>query len=174
MDLQNVSSLISSMIKKGETYEIYVLNTTLVGKPMYQVEDQWVRSYFKYGWREEDVDIELGLRPKFGGIRVFGDPIATIIHSVFFPRFSKYLGARPGFRAHVGSDDGRWLRPQQGRQLLVASYVRQANASLGHYAINLKKDFEAELLKREIDELMYNLKEVRIIDAPQVTIKRER
>jgi len=139
---------------------------------MYEVEDQWVRSYFKYGWTEEDVDLELGFKPKFGGIRVFGDPIATTIHSIFFPRVSEYIGTypAPSFRAHVGADSGRWLRPQKERQLLIVSYIRQANASFCHYAINLKKTYEAELLKREIDEVMYSLKEINFIDAPQIII----
>lgn len=174
MDMPKLSALIKSIMRKGEKHKIYVLNSTLIGKPMYEVEDQWVRSYFKYGWRKVDVDIELGLKPKFGGIRVFGDPIATIIHSIFFPKVSEYIGAYPAqsFRAHVGPDSGLWLRPQAQRQLLIASYLREANASLRHYAINLKMDYEAELLKREIDEVFYNFKEIGLVDAPKITIKK--
>jgi hypothetical protein len=174
-DLPNVSSLIDSIIDKGDKYKIYVLNSTIIGKPMYEVEDQWVRSYFKYGWTEADVELELGLRPKFGGIRVFGDPIASTLHSVFFPRISEHIGSYPAqnFKAHTGSDYGKYLRPQEGRQILTASYVRMANSSVGHYALNLEKSFEAELLKREIDEVLYSLKEAHFADETGTTIVKD-
>jgi hypothetical protein len=173
--IPKVSELINVIMQKGDKHGIYVLNSTLIGKPLYGVEDQWVRSYFKYGWKQEDVDIELGVKPKFGGIRVFGDPISSVIHSVFFPRVSEHIVSkfsRPSFRAHVGTNDGRWLRPQTNRQLLIASYVREANASIGHYAVNLEMSYEAGLLKREIDEVLHNLKETGFIEAPQVIIKK--
>lgn len=175
IDVSKVSEMIKNIMQKGEEHTIYVLNSTLIGKPMYEVEDQWVRSYFKYGWKKEDVDIELGVKPKFGGIRVFGDPIASVIHSIFFPRVSEHIITdryQPSFRAHVGANDGRWLRPQKGRQLLIASYLREPNASLGHYAVNLEMGYEAILLKREIDEVLYNLKEANFIEAPETSIKK--
>jgi hypothetical protein len=172
VDVPNVASLIKAIIEKGESQKIFVLNSTIIGKPMYEVEDQWIRSYFKYGWTEADVELELGLRPKFGGIRVFGDPVATTIHSVFFPRISKHIGSYPAqnFKAHTGSDDGRYLHPQKERQLLIASYTREANSSSGHYAVNLDSKYEAELLKREADELLFSLKEVGFIDNPTTMI----
>lgn len=171
-EIPKVSPLIDSIIQKGDKYKIGVLGSTLVGKTLFEVEDQWVRSYFKYGWREEDVDIELGIKPKFGGIRVFGDPIASIMHSIFFPRISEFTGTHPAqsFRAHVGTDSGQWLQPQRNNELLVASYIRLANDFMGHYAINLKKPYDATTLKREFDEVLEALKELGIIEKPDTML----
>jgi hypothetical protein len=41
---------------------------------------------FTESWSDIYVDLELGLKPRFGGKRVFGDPISSVIHSVVFPR----------------------------------------------------------------------------------------
>jgi len=175
VDVQNVASLMKAIIEKGENQKIFVLNSTIIGKPMYEVEDQWIRSYFKYGWTEADIELELGLRPKFGGIRVFGDPVATTIHSVFFPRISEHIGSYPAqnFKAHTGFDNGRYLHPQKERQLLIASYIREADSSAGHYAVNLDSKYEVELLKREVDELLFSLKEAGFIDNSTTAIFKE-
>jgi len=173
-DLQTVSSLIDAIVKKGDKFKIYVMTSSVIGKPMYEVEDQWVRSYFKYGWTKGDVALEFGEKPQFGGVRVFGDPVATAIHSIFFPRIAEHIGAYPAqsFRAHVGPNSGKWLRPQTERQLFIVSYIRQANACLSHYAVNLKETYEAELLKLDMKEILYGLKEAGFIDHFEMSLKR--
>jgi hypothetical protein len=170
--LPNISDIATSITEKGDKYKINVLGTSIIGQPMYDVDDQFVRSYFKYGWREEDVDIELGIKPRFDGIKVFGDPIATTVHSTFFPRVCDYTGkeATQPFRAHVGPNSGQWLRPQRNCQLLVASYIRLANNSLGHYAINLERTFDAKQLEIEFKTILDRLKTIELIDKPETLI----
>lgn len=120
--------------------------------------------------------LNLDSNPRLEEIRVFGDPIATILHSTFFPRVSEHIGAYPAqsFRAHVGTDSGQWLQPQKQRQLLVVSYIRQANECLGHYAINLEKAYDASPLKTEVKEILESLNQINLIDRPETLILQER
>lgn len=166
----DTNAIIKRIIEKGNMHHIQVISATLIGKPMYVTEDHWVRSYFKYGWTEEDVDIVLGIKPKFGGIRIFGEPVASIIHSIFFPRVSEYFSTlNSTFKAHVGENDGKSLRPDKGMQLINCSYIRQSNATINHYTLHISEKVESAEIIIELQGVLYNLREVGLIDAPSVT-----
>lgn len=167
-------SVLESIMEKGNQNKIDVLTSTLIGKPMYEIEDHLLRSYYKYGWTEQYFDLRKDIT-SFGGIRIFGDPISTILHSIFFPQLNKYFDpSRGSFKAHVGENDGRSLQPPTNMQLIIISYVRQANASYGHYALNLRLNCESILVEKEIKEVLYSINEIELIDAPTTMIKKSK
>lgn len=169
---EKILKLLNSILVKGRKHGISVLSSTLMGKLRFAVEDQWVRSYFKYGWMIVDVDLELGLKPRFGGIRVFGDPIATIVHSVFFPRLASSFSSRSrSFRAHVGADDGHWLRVGRNLKILNVSYIRSATNSPYHIAFQVREDADLMGIKESVEILMTTAKKVGLVNSFNVALK---
>lgn len=168
-----VTRLLLTITQKAQGHRIDVLSSTLMGKPRFAVEDQWVRAYFKYGWSDIDVDLELGLKPRFGGIRVFGDPIATILHSLFFPRLASSLGRKMGrtFHAHVGRDNGRWLRVARDRKILNTFYTRSATNSDYHIAFQVMRDAEIVGIQNAIKIIMNAMKEAGLVRSYSSHVK---
>lgn len=166
-----ILQLLASISMKAQKHKITVLSSTLMGKPRFAIEDQWVRAYFKYGWSDIDVDLELGLIPRFGGIRVFGDPISSIVHSIFFPRLANSLGGGDSFRAHVGPDSGHWLKVARGRKILNVSYRRSADNSTHHIAFQVKRDASIDGIKNAIEILMAGLEKIKLIDIHSVSVR---
>lgn len=172
-DRGKITRLLGSINAKALEHKIGVLSSTLMGKPRFAVEDQWVRSYFKYGWTDIDVDLDMGLKPRFGGIRVFGDPIATVVHSMFFPRLAKGFGGDSlSFRAHVGHDDGNWLIAGRDRKILNLSYTRTATESRYHIAFQVKQEFDLEGIVNAIKILMEKIQDAGLVTSFNSSIKR--
>lgn len=168
-----IAALLMSIQKKAQAHKINVLSSTLIMKPRFAVEDQWVRAYFKYGWSDIDVNLELGLKPKFGGIRVFGDPVGTIIHSTFFPRLASKLGKKTGrqFLAHAGRDGGRWLKAGRDRKILNTFYARCATNSDYHIAFQVRRDAEIEGIQNAIKILMVSIQKAGLVDSYSVVVQ---
>jgi hypothetical protein len=153
-------NIMASIVLKGSHRSIHVLRSGFTEKSLYQVEDRWIASYFKYSATlQSDVDIELGIKPTFGGIRVFGDPVASVLHSIFFPRLAPSLGGADSFRAHMGSDNGNWLMPAKGRKMILSSYIRTANETSYHLAFQLRKTVFAGSHRDEMTKILNVLKE---------------
>jgi hypothetical protein len=168
----NILKLLLSITSKSQKYKLNVLSSTLTGKPRFEVEDQWVRAYFKYSTLELDVDLELGLKPRFGGIRVFGDPTATVIHSTFFPRLADRLGSKASFRAHVGADNGQWLMTAYGHKILNVNYLRSATNSMYHIAFQVKREADMRGIENAIEILMESLSTAGIVDRYNISEKK--
>jgi hypothetical protein len=167
-----IDDIMASIVLKGSRLSIHVLRSGFTKRSLYQVEDRWIASYFKYSATlRSDVDIELGLKPTFGGIRVFGDPIASVLHSVFFPRIAPLLGGSDSFRAHMGSENGKWLRPAKGRKMILASYSRTADETIYHIAFQLRKTAYAGTHSEEMTKVLNALKESGFIADFEVTEK---
>jgi hypothetical protein len=157
-----IVKLLASINEKSRKHNITVLTSTLIGKPRFAVEDQWVRAYFKYGWSDVDVDLELGLRPRFGGIRVFGDPVAAILHSVLFPRLAECFARGEAFKAHAGPDNGRWLLVGRGLKLFTITYKRFATDSSYHLAFQVKKEADITWLEKIVPLLMTSIEKAEL------------
>lgn len=168
-DVQSIFELISA---KGEKYGINIFTSSLTGMSLYDIEDQLLRSYFKYGWKYRDTDIELGMKPEFGGIRVFGDPIATVIHSTLFPRMADVLGGTDSFRANAYQNDGSSFRPAKGRLLVGISYLRVADGLIYHIVFQLKERADFRAWETEILALGKSMKEVGLIKSCRVFNKK--
>jgi hypothetical protein len=169
---KKIDNTMASIVLKGSRLSIHVLRTGFTERSLYQVEDRWIASYYKYSATfQPDVDIELGLKPTFGGIRVFGDPIASVLHSVFFPRIAPLLGGSDSFRAHMGTEDGKWLRPAKGRKMILASYVRAADEVVYHLAFQLRKTAYAGSIRDEMTKILDALKKYDYISHFEIVEK---
>jgi hypothetical protein len=157
-----VLKLLVSLTEKAREHNLTVFTSTLIGKPRFAVEDQWVKAYFKYGWSDVDVDLELGLRPRFGGIRVFGDPVAAILHSILFPRLAGCFVGEGAFKAHAGADTGHWLKAGRGLKIFTIAYKRFATDSSYHLAFQVKKEADVSWLKNVVDILMASINKAEL------------
>ena len=165
---REVQKTLNNLREKGQQFGFTVVSSSLTGNVLFQVEDQMIRSYFRYGWRYQEVDLELGVKPNFGGIRMFGDPNATIVHSVIFPRMARWLGSTDSFRAHIGQNNGEKLRPARGRTLIGYTYERAADGKLYHIAFQLKNSADLPGWKQDIQVLVNALENIDLLRSPTI------
>jgi hypothetical protein len=170
--VEKVESIMASIVLKASRRSIHALRSGFTERSLYQVEDRWIASYFKYSATlQTDLDIEVGLKPTFGGIRVFGDPVASVLHSVFFPRIAPLLGGSDSFRAHMGIDNGKWLWPAKGRKIILASYFRAADETSYHLAFQLTKTAYAGSHREEMTKVLNTLKQSGFVTSFEVVEK---
>ncbi|MBI2126047.1 MAG: hypothetical protein HYY67_01730 [Thaumarchaeota archaeon] len=167
-------NILDSLSTKGESHQLSVVTTRLTGMSLYEIEDQWIKAYFTYGWDYEDVNLELGISPEFNGIRVFGDPVSTLIHSTVFPRMASWLSPKTGFRAHTGPKDGMELKVEEGRAIVGLNYQRTADGISYHLAFQPSQEADVEFWKGEIVSLASSLNHIGLIDAFKVFVKYSR
>jgi GTPase SAR1 family protein len=168
-DSSNMLKIVKCLNEKAKKNKVNVFGSNVLGQ-LYDVDDQFIRAYFKYGWVDQYEDVELVGKSKFDGLRVFGDPVSSILHSVFFPRVSEFTGKDVAQRVHTGQDNGLWLRPQRECKLLVVAYLRLANNSLGHYAVNLEKSYETGQLETDFKSILDSLSAKRLLKDYAITI----
>jgi hypothetical protein len=162
---ETTKKLLDSISQKAQKHKINVLTSTLMGKPRFAIEDQWVRAYFKYGWSDVDIDLELGLKPRFGGVRVFGDPAASVLHSLLFPRLCDDFGHGESFKAHFGRDSGKWLRAARDSKIACISYKRIATDGIYHIAFQVRAGSNIEWLKNVVALLMSSLEKAGLAQS---------
>jgi hypothetical protein len=156
-----IQSSIQHISALEEKCKVRVLNPTLSSIPIYEVEDQWMRAYFKYGALGPQVNLEFGLIAENSGALIFGDPISSILDSVFLSRLIHSLEDPPPFRINSYPDNGRFL---VGRgKILNASYKRVADARDWHLAFHLKPETDTIGLTKDIERLLQKLKGVQLI-----------
>jgi hypothetical protein len=73
---------------ESKKHKISVITLILTGLSLYRLKISGFVLTLNLDGDIMTYDIELGIKPDFGGIRVFGDPIATVIHSILFPRMT--------------------------------------------------------------------------------------
>ncbi len=169
---KKIQDVLDSIQQKAEKHKISVITLSLTGLSLLSVEDQWIRSYFKFGWRYHDVDIELGIKPDFGGIRVFGDPIATVIHSILFPRMTPSIANNYSFKAHTGKDDGLHLYVMKGGQIVGLNYQRVADGETYHLVFNIKEKAYLDDINKDLQTIGDALKSIKLIKDFNVISKR--
>ena len=168
---QATRQALDSIVAKGEKRHLVPVTTSLTGMSQYEIADQWVKAFFTYGWEFKDVDLELGINPQFNGVRVFGDPISTVVHSALFPRLAPWLSREAGFRSHTGPKDGRELEAEPGRAVLGMNYQRVADGISYHIAFEPSSEADIELWKGEVASIGSSLHHIGLIDAFEVFVK---
>jgi hypothetical protein len=87
------------------------------------------------------------LKPRFDGIRILGDPVGSILHSILFPRLHDCFVIGDTFRTHGGFGAGHLLKPDPGRKIVCISYNRASTDSKYHIAFQVRADANIEWLK---------------------------
>ena len=97
-----------------------------------------VRAYFKFSVPKIWDNLETSSNVTYEGVRIFGDPVSSVVHSVFFPRLRHAVSGKAEFRAHTGFDEGEEIRIEPGRKLLKTVYRRVADGKIHHLAFQVK------------------------------------
>jgi hypothetical protein len=146
-----VTTVAISLSEKASKYDIDLLGTDVL-KKSFDIEDHWIRAYFKYGSQSFHFNIEITDLP-FIGVHFFGDNISSIFHSIFFARLSKFMEPSDNMRAHQGSTDGGFLKPWPNRRLLIIVYRKCGDQFLNHLAFNLRSETLTSQVKEGIQEV---------------------
>jgi len=173
-NLEVVENSINKIIQNGEKLNIKAISKNIIGRPMYVSNDQWLGAYFKIGWAQKSFDLDKGFLPVFQGVRMFRDPIASILHSVFFPRVAEYLKKARPFK--VRSDKGssvRFRMPKsirEKRKYLAIDYQRNADNLNYYYILNLHKDCDVLSIKNNVLHLLSVLKRKQLVNKVTAAI----
>lgn len=163
---------IASINKKAEAYQIQAFRKTFGTPTGFTLEDQWIRAYFKYTAPRVYVDLELYSRVPYKGIYVFGDPVSTIIHSIFFPRLGKAITGKAEFRANTGYGTGRALPFQKDRQLLLVNYRRTADGQMYHLGFLVRQEEDLAQWLGEIPLVLEELQKSGVVRDTKVEVVR--
>jgi type II secretory pathway predicted ATPase ExeA len=157
----NVESSLQHVGALEEKCKVKVLNPILATKPIYEVEDQWVKAYFKYSVLGPQVNLEFGLISENSGALIFGDPVSSILDSVFLPRVIQSFEDPLNFQINSYPNDGRFLT---GRGKIVnATYKRVADNRVWHLAFHLKPETETVGLKKDMETVLEKLGSLQLI-----------
>lgn len=74
-------------------------------KKHFEIEDHWIRAYFRYGQPSFHFDMKMVDIP-FYGVEFFGDSISSIVHSIFFARLAKFMEPFDSMKVHAGPSEG--------------------------------------------------------------------
>lgn len=162
---------ISEITKKGVACDIETISKSMMGKPMYVLNDQWLGSYFKIGWAHRLFDIDKGFIPIFGGIIMFRDPISSMIHSIMFPRVADHLKGPIPFKVLSKKGSSRSFRKPKtaGRKYIIVDYQRSADNSNYFYVLNLSGECEIDLVRKKVAILMSTLRSKDLVNKYSVT-----
>ncbi len=159
-EIQNALSSISS---KAEKYSIRAISAGLLGKSLYQLEDQWVKAYFKYGSVDPKIDLEFGFLGALSGVRIFGDPIASIVDTLLLPKLIYNLGSPDDWRVNTYPNDGSRLRVSPARKVLNCVYDRAADNVTYHMAFQVQDYTDLVPIHSEAERLLAYLKGIGLI-----------
>lgn len=163
---------INSINGKAEKYQIQAFKKAFGTPTGFRLEDQWIRAYFKYTAPRVYVDLELYSRIPYKGIYVFGDPVTTILHSIFFPRLGKAITGKAEFRAHTGYGNGKAIPFQKDRQLLLSNYRRTADGQTYHLGFLLRQEEDLAEWLAQIPLVLDELQKVGMVREPNVEVIR--
>ncbi len=149
-----VQSAIKSIQEVGEKYSIPVLAIAVKGKPVYQVEDQWVRASFKYGSVEPKIDLASGIIGPSRQARIFGDPVASILDTIFLPELIGKLGTPDSWRVNNYPNDGSQLLKAAERKILNCVYVRFADNQVWHMAYQIRQSEDVSGTARRMEGIL--------------------
>jgi hypothetical protein len=146
----------------ADKYSVRALNSQVAEKSIYTVEDQWVKTYFRYSALPTFVNLDLGLIAGESGILTFGDPVSSILDSAFLHRVMGSLAEGETFRVNSYGNDGSALKSHFGK-VVNASFLRVADGKQWHIAFNLKMGTETGQLKGEIAKTLEKLRELQLV-----------
>lgn len=157
-------SALESILAKAAKYSIRAITSGHLGKSVYQIEDQWIRSFFKYGSVDPKIDLEFGFIGDPHGVRIFGDPIASIIDTMFLPKLIHKLSGPDSWRVNNYPNDGKGMHAfSTERKILNCIYKRTINDTTYHMAFQLKDLRDIRDIETEINRLMGLLQDTNLI-----------
>jgi hypothetical protein len=162
----NIDDELKSIKQKGIEHKIEVLSKNVIGKPMYSVNDQWISIYFKINWAQQQFDMDKGFIPRFNGIYMWHDPIASCLHSIIFPRLYEYVKDGSPFKTNSRRGSSSTLklpRNSPKRMYLIVDYQRTADYLDYYYIFNLSNTF-SEVNTKFIKDVLEGLKEYGIVN----------
>jgi hypothetical protein len=162
----NVEASLQHVATLEEKCKVKVLNPILSTKPIYEVEDQWIKAYFKYSVLGPQVNLEFGLISENSGALIFGDPVSSILDSIFLPHVIQSFEDPLTFQINSYANDGRFLT---GRGKIVnASYKRVADNRTWHLAFHLKPETDTVDLKKDMVRVLEKLQGMQLIHNYEV------
>jgi hypothetical protein len=164
--LPDVSSAVTALVDKAAKYEINLLGTDVL-KKKFEIEDQWLKAYFRYSLKSFNFDIEISDLP-FIGVQFFGSCISSVFQSIFFARLSKFMDSSDRSRAHEGATNGNELKPWPNRKLLNVTYKVPGDLSPHHIAFNLRVETNTTVAKQEIEQVAKCLRDLEFISSYEI------
>jgi hypothetical protein len=163
----NIEQSVKSLEEKSTAYNLNVLQFDLLKK--YEIDDNWIRAYFRYSSQTWNADISVSELP-FIGIRFIGDGdcVAAILFSIFFPRLSYCFDPNDAMKVHASIGNGEDLYPWRGRRLIVFLYKRFDDPKPRHIAFHLLANANAEQIKTNIKEVADGLVKISLIKEYQM------
>lgn len=167
-DRKEIESKINQIASKGSKHSLIIIkrDTGQVGQILYELEDQWVRAYFKYG--DEHFRRTLKHLWEIRGVRAFGDPVSSILHSIFLPRFGDHILGDFTWKAHTKESTGEHLKPDKGGQVLNINYVRTSTGTLAHLAFQIEDNLRLKDVSSDIESVMVFLKNKGLLTFSRV------
>ena len=170
------SSSLHKMLTLGDKYSIKALNPEMLRKAIYNVEDQWVKAYFRYSDLSFGaVSLEYGLIATDSGVLIlpFGDPVSSILNSAFLHRVMSSLGESPPFKTNCYSNAGLDLYSEKGK-ILSAIFLRVADGKTWHMAFHLKADTNTNELRSDMLKLLVKLQSEGLVRNSSVRERVDR
>jgi Ni2+-binding GTPase involved in maturation of urease and hydrogenase len=159
--LQSVSNAVVALADKASKYEINLLGADIL-KKRFDIEDQWIKAYFRYSVQNFNFDMDTSDLP-FIGIHFFGNAISSVFHSIFFARLAKFMDSTDRSRAHEGPTAGDELKPFVNRKLLMVTYKPYDSPNYHHIGFNLRLETNTIKVKEEMDSVAKELRNLEFI-----------
>jgi Cdc6-like AAA superfamily ATPase len=164
--LPAVSSSVNELIDKATKYDINLFGTDIL-KKKFDIEDQWIKAYFRYSLQNFNFNIDASDLP-FIGVHFFGGSVSSIFHSIFFARLSKFMDPNDRSKAHEGITSGDELRPWPDRKLLMVSYKPSDDLLTHHIAFTIRVDTNTVSFKQEMEQIARCLLNLEFISSYNV------
>lgn len=171
---QIIDGLLTTIGSKAKEHNVRALGLGATGKAGITIEDQWVRANFKFSVPKIWNNLERSSTVDYEGIRMFGDPISSIIHSVFFPRLRHAISGKAEFRAHTDFGQGDNIPIEKGRKLLRVTYRRTADGNNYHIAFQVRNGEDMGEWLESIPLFLQTLKAQGFVNLYNCDIKQLR
>jgi hypothetical protein len=147
-----IEGVSDSIPKKAVLFGLNVLGSDIL-KKHFEIEDHWIRAYFRYRQPSFHFDMKMVDIP-FYGVEFFGDSISSIVHSIFFARIAKFMEPFDSMKVHAGPSEGVEVWTARNRRVVKAIYKRTDDSKIYPIAFNLKSDTDAQPIKAEIEQVV--------------------
>jgi hypothetical protein len=161
---QHIAKSLEKINSLGEKFSIRAIVIETADKAIYRIEDQWIKAYSKYSDLPTIVDLDGGLIAGESGILFFGDPVSSILDSLFLHKLMKHLVPPDSFRVNASPNDGSTLRSTSGK-ILNASFVRVADGRTWHLAFQLRMDTDTSGLKVDFFRILKRLRDLELVNS---------
>lgn len=163
-DRETMMRLVQSISEKASRFGIDAIKTGITSTGGLIIDDQWLRAYFKFSVPKIWYDLEASPNIPYTGIRFYNDPVASIIHSIFFPRFGRSIMGKAEYHAHQHAGRTDFLTIERDRKLLLCLYRRVADGRMCHLAFQLKKEADTAEWIEGINIILGTLQKQGIIN----------